>query len=106
MSDDEFRFLSARHMKARLTVFEVSYLLNCSPEDVQALVRDGLLKPLGNPPVNGRKFFDAKRLAESMQDSNWLARVTNAIYRRWRVKNASRQDRSDPKTPNHYARAS
>jgi hypothetical protein len=91
VSDDEYKFLSLHRLKGRLLAEEVAFLLNCSPDDVQALTRAGLLKPLGNPPVNGKKFFATKKVLESIDDPNWLARVTNTIYRRWQEKNASRR---------------
>jgi hypothetical protein len=90
MSEDEFRFLSLRRMPARLVVEEVAWLLHCTAEDVHALTRAGLIKPLGDPPANGKKHYHTRKLLEAVEDPVWLAKVTNAIYRRWKVKNASR----------------
>ncbi len=101
MSDDEYRFLSARRMKGRLLAEEVGYLLSCSPEDVQAITRAGLLKPLGNPPVNGKKYFSTKKLLEAMEDQSWLSRITNTIYRRWQDKNASRHTKRNLNSNGH-----
>jgi alpha-L-fucosidase 2 len=44
-------------LPARLTVEQAAWVLNCQPHDVPVLVAERLLKPLGNPPVNGIKFF-------------------------------------------------
>jgi hypothetical protein len=74
-------------------------LLHCTQEDVHALVRAGLLKPLGNPPSNGRKLFHTRKLLEASEDSAWLAKITNAIYRRWKEKNGSRTGERRTKSP-------
>ncbi len=51
------------------------------------LVAAKLLKPLGNPPQNGIKFFATAELVESMKERNWLTRVTVAINQHWHQKN-------------------
>jgi hypothetical protein len=91
MSEDEFRFLSVRRVPLRLTVEETAWLLKCTVDDVHALAREGYLKPLGKPPVTGKKFFHTKELLELADNPAWLARITNAIYKRWHVKNGSRK---------------
>ena len=96
MSDDEFRFLSLRRFPARVTVDEAAWLLKCSADDVHALAREGLLKPLGKPPLTGKKFFHTKELLELSDNPTWLSRITNTIYRRWHIKNASRKTNGTP----------
>src|SRR5882672_697296 len=96
MSEAEFRFLSVRRFPLRLTAEEAAWLLKCSPDDIHALVRDGLLKPLGRPPVTGKKLFHTKELLDLGDNAAWLSRVTNAIYKRWAVKNASRKSNELP----------
>ena len=49
---------------ARLTVEQVAWLLGCQPHDVPVLVAAKLLKPLGNLPQNGVKFFATADLLE------------------------------------------
>jgi hypothetical protein len=46
-------------LPARLTVEQAGWVLGCQPHDVPVLVSYRLLKPLGNPPPNGIKFFAA-----------------------------------------------
>jgi hypothetical protein len=94
MNDDEYRFFSIRRWPARLTVEEVAWFFRCRPEDVQALVRARLLKPLGNPAANGKKLYRTKEILELADDPSWLNKMTNALYKRWRDKNASRTDSS------------
>jgi hypothetical protein len=60
MKDDQHRFLSLLgQLPARLTVEQAGWVLGCQPHDVPVLVSYRLLKPLGNPPPNGIKFFAA-----------------------------------------------
>lgn len=80
MRDDQHRFLTLLgHLPARLTVEQAAWVLNCQPHDVPILVSSKLLKPLGNPPPNGIKFFATMDLLELVKDRSWLAKMTNAI---------------------------
>ena len=90
MSEDEFRFLSLRHLPVRATVDQVGWLLNCTQDEVHALTRENILKALGNPPQNGKKLYRTKDILELAGNSTWLTRMTNALYSRTREKNDSR----------------
>ena len=89
MREDQQRFLSLLgQLPARLTVEQAAWVLNCRPHDIPVLVASRLLKPLGNPPANGVKYFACAVVLESTKDSAWLAKVTNAIHNYWRAKNS------------------
>jgi hypothetical protein len=89
MRDDQHRFLTLLgQLPARLTVEQVAWVLNCQPHDIPVLVAKRLLKPLGNPPANGVKYFSTLLLLEQTKDTAWLAKMTNAIHDYWRNKNA------------------
>jgi len=75
-------------LPARLTAEQAAWVLDCQPHDVPALVAAKLLKPLGNPPANGIKFFATADLLEQIKDRNWLVRVSATIYQHWHAKNA------------------
>ena len=75
-------------LPARLTAEQAAWVLNCQPHDIPALVAARLLKPLGNPPANGIKYFATADLLEQIKDRNWLVRVSAAIYQHWQKKNA------------------
>jgi hypothetical protein len=69
MSDDQHQFLSLLgQLPARLTVEQAAWVLNCQPHDVPILVAARLLKPLGNPPPNGIKYFAVLEVLESTKD--------------------------------------
>jgi hypothetical protein len=95
MRDDQHRFLTLMgHLPARLTAEQTAWVINCQPHDSPALVSAKLIKPLGNPPANGIKFFATADLLEQVQDSNWLMRVSATIYQHWHKKNAAKKNRS------------
>ena len=54
-------------LPARLTAEQAAWVLNCQVHDIPALVAARLLKPLGNPPANGIKFFATADLLEASQ---------------------------------------
>ena len=92
MRDDQYRFLSIhRQIPARLNAEQVGWVLNCQPHDIPVLVGTRLLKPLGNPPANGVKFFATADVLELTQDRAWLNKVTATIYAHWHRQNAARK---------------
>jgi hypothetical protein len=68
-------------------------VLNCQVHDVPVLVAAKLLKPLGNPPQNGVKYFATKAVQELAKDEKWLHRATLAISQHWHERNARKHDR-------------
>jgi hypothetical protein len=92
MREDEHQFLSLLgQLPARLTAEQAAWVLNCQPHDVPVLVAARLLKPLGNPPPNGIKFFATAEIVESAKERSWLARVTATINRHWQKKNGRKR---------------
>src|SRR5688572_28463372 len=88
MNDHQHRFLSLVALPpARLTYEQAAWVLNFQMHDMPILVMAKLLKPLGQPPRNGLKFFAAAEIIEKAKDRAWLARATNAIHSHWRTKN-------------------
>jgi len=92
MKDDQHQFLRLLgQLPARLTAEQAAWVLNCQVHDMPALVAARLLKPLGNPPANGIKFFATADLLELTKDRNWLVRMSATIYQHWQKKNASKR---------------
>src|ERR1039457_253781 len=93
MRDDQHRFLMLLgQLPARLTAEQAAWGLKCQPRDTPALVAARLIKPLGNPPPNGTKFFATAELLESSKDRHWLARMSATIYQHWHHKNARQKE--------------
>ena|SRR5271163_576224 len=95
MSDDQQKFLSLLgQLPARLTVAQAAWVLNCQPHDLPVLIAARLIKPLGNPPPNGIKFFSTAEVLEATQNRHWLTKVTATINHHWQKKNQRRNRRS------------
>jgi hypothetical protein len=92
MSEDELRYRSVSLRAARASVQEAAWILGCGAEDVPELTRVRLLKPLGNPTANSRKYYSTKELMKLAEDQTFLSKMTNTLYRKWRDKNASRTE--------------
>lgn len=94
MKEEQHQFLTLLgQLPARLTTEQAAWVLNCQPHDVPILVASRLLKPLGNPPPNGVKFFATSEILEQAKDRSWLAKVSNTICQHWHRKNARSKDR-------------
>ena len=92
MREDQHKFLMLLgRWPARLTAEQAAWVLNCQVHDIPALVAAKLLKPLGNPPANGIKFFATAELLEAAQDRQWLVRLSATIYQHWQKKNAGKR---------------
>jgi len=93
MKEEQHQFLRLlNQLPARLTAEQAAWVLNCQAHDVPVLVATKLLKPLGNPPPNGIKFFATSDLLELTKDRNWLTRVTLAINQHWQKQNARKRE--------------
>jgi hypothetical protein len=91
MSDNQYRFLAPLgHLPARLTAEQAAWVLNCQPHDVPILVMAKLLRPLGTPAPNGKKYFATAEILELSKDRAWLARLTSAIGQYWKRKNLNK----------------
>ena len=71
--------------------------------DVPILVASRLLKPLGNPPPNGIKFFATADILELLKDRSWLTKVTNTINHHWHRQNARKKNHSVNGSQNGYS---
>ena len=93
MRDDQHRFLTLLgQLPARLTAEQAAWVLNCQAHDIPALVAAKLIKPLGNPPANGIKFFATADVLEASKDRHWLTRMSATIYQHWQKKNARHKE--------------
>jgi hypothetical protein len=92
MKEDQHRFLSIMgQLPARLNVEQAAWALGCQSHDVPILVSARLLRPLGNPPPNGIKYFATGEVLEQAKDRSWLTKLTNTINQHWQKKNARKK---------------
>ena len=80
----------------RLNIPQTAVLLGLGEHDIPLLIAAGLLKPLGNPPVNAVKYFGTVEILELAGESAVLNKIRSTVYHYWRGKNAS-HDASQPK---------
>src|ERR1700733_1203611 len=92
MSSQELQFLNLRNLPARLNAEEAAYLLGFKSHEIPVLISGGLLKPLGNPPMNGVKYFATVTLEELRSDTKWLTRASARIVLFWKTKNLRRKN--------------
>jgi hypothetical protein len=93
MRDDQHQFLTLLgQLPARLTAEQAAWVINCQSHDIPALIAAKLLKPLGNPPANGIKYFATADLLEASKDRHWLARMSVTICQHWQRKNARQKE--------------
>jgi hypothetical protein len=92
VKEEQRQFLSlVGQAPARLTVEQAAWVLGCQPHDIPALVSARLLRPLGNPPPNGIKFFATADVLELTKDRSWLAKITNTVNQHWHRQNARKK---------------
>ena len=104
MKEEQHQFLRLLgQLPARLTAEQAAWVLNCQPHDMPILVGARLLKPLGNPPPNGIKFFAASELLELVKDRAWLVKVTNAVNQHWHEQNTRKKNHPSNGSPNGHA---
>ncbi len=91
MKAEHEQFLNLRRIPARLKAEDAALLLGFSPHEIPILVARGLLKPLGNPPLTGVKYFSSHSLEELRRDEKWLAKASDCIVRYWQEVNKNRK---------------
>lgn len=93
MKEEQHQFLVlVGRPPARLTVEQAAWMLGCQTHDIPILIASRLLKPLGNPPQNGIKFFSTAEIAEFAKDRAWLAKMTQTISQHWHKRNTRQKN--------------
>jgi hypothetical protein len=69
----------------RVDARQAGELLGLLEHEIAILIRVKLLRPLGSPAKNGRRFFFAREILEL--DREWWDRAQRAIERHWRQRN-------------------
>jgi len=85
---NQVEFLNLRQLPARVNSEQAGWLIGCQPHDIPVLVAAKQLKPVGNPPLNGSKYFCTAEVLEACRDRNWLVRVTKVVQDNWARRNA------------------
>ena len=81
-------------LPARSDVSQTALLLGFQEYEIPILMRLKLLKPLGSPVQNGRKYFATAEILELAQSRDWLDRATRAVARSFQDKNRKMKERN------------
>jgi hypothetical protein len=71
--------LNTQRLPGRLDANQAAALLGFQPYEIPLLVRAKLLRALGKPSQNSRKFFAASEIQAKMEDGQWLDAATKAV---------------------------
>jgi hypothetical protein len=83
-------------LPARSDVRQTALLLGFQEYEIPILMRLKLLKPLGSPVQNGRKYFATAEILELAQDRDWLDRATRAVAKSFQEKNRKAKVEKEP----------
>ena len=78
-------------LPARLDYESTAKVLGFESHDIRILVQKKLLKPLGNPEQQCRKYFALVEVLDFADSPAWLAKATNAVNEHWRLKNQKKR---------------
>jgi len=73
-----------------LNAQQTAAVLGVGEHDIPALIRSGLLEPLGDPQANAVKYFAGIQILEMAGDPAFLGKLRNAIYEYWQGKNTAK----------------
>lgn len=88
-------FLALRNWPALLSVDEVAWVLGVEPFYVPVLAAAKLLKPVGKPVPNGRKFYSRDQVLQLSEDDVWLNKIAAAMVNFNRGRNHGGERPSD-----------
>lgn len=94
MNPERKEILTLPCLPGRLTPAETAWRLGFEPDHIPILVSLGLLKPLGRPPASSVKYFASIEIETLRNDPKWLAKASDALRQKWKLKNEAAKKRS------------
>ena len=94
MNPERKEILSLPVLPGRLTPAEAAWRLGFEPDHITSLVNLGLLKPLGHPAASTIKYFASIEIEALRNDPKWLAKATDALRQKWKLKNEAAKRRT------------
>jgi hypothetical protein len=95
----QFGFSSGNFLPARLDAGLTAKVLGFKEHDIPILVVAKMLKPLGKPVPNAKKYFATCEIEGFAIDTKWLREATQIVYDYWVGKN-ERKTANAPRTLN------
>ena len=75
-------FLNLRRLPASLNMRQLQAVLGRNEDETRAIVGEGLLPPLGDPPQNAVKHFCTSQVLDITQDFDWWQKVERFLKKR------------------------
>ena len=100
MNPERKEILSLPALPGRLTPAETAWRHGFEPDHITVLVSLGLLKPLGHPAASTIKYFASIEIEALRNDPKWLAKASDALRHKWKLKNDAAKNRSGNGQPN------
>ena len=94
MNPERKEILSLPALPGRLNPAETAWRLGFEPDHIPVLVSLGLLKPLGHPEASTVKYFASVDIEALRNDPKWLAKASDALRQKWKLKNEAARKRS------------
>ena len=93
MNPERKEILSLPALPGRLDRAEAAWRLGFEADHITVLVSLGLLKPLGHPAASTVKYFASVEIEALRTDPKWLAKATDALRHKWKLKNDAAKQR-------------
>ena len=87
MASDRFEFMNMAEKPGRLHADEAAWFLGFAAHDIPVLISHRMLKPLGDPPPNGVRYFARTDLEPLRLDRKWLDKASAILIKHWKLKN-------------------
>ena len=94
MNPERKEILSLPVLPGRIDPAETAHRLGFQPDHIAVLVNLGLLKPLGHPAPSTVKYFASVEIEALRIDPKWLAKATDALRHKWKLKNDAAKRRT------------
>ena len=104
MNAERRDFLNLVSPPARINASEAAWKLGFEPDHIPILVSAGLLKPVGNIPPGGVKFFLRSVIEQNMNDDKWMTKAKAEAVRLKVQGDQERTRRQKPGTQRRFDR--
>jgi len=94
MDTPRYELLKLARLPGRLDSEETAHLLGFKFHDIPILVAHRMLKPLGNPPLNGGRYFASAQIDQLRHDVKWMDKASAILIKHWKDRNGRKNRRS------------
>ena len=95
MDTPRYELLKLARLPGRIDSEEAACLLGFKFHDIPILVAHRMLKPLGNPPLNGGRYFASAQIDQLRHDVKWMDKASAILIKHWKDRNGRKTRRSD-----------